>query len=172
MGRNRIRYPCHMDVFPYRRRKNRHGSSRTSSGTATRFCPDSGLCGRQGLEDEFTWRLATESCKLTTTSQQARSSCKPSQSICTCLTYIREDMQAKPRYDRSTCIYMHHMQASRTSIYVHDHASGYSTLIKLRQASKSSESDEHVTCTAAPTPVETFNIMRQPPRPSREHLIS
>ena len=123
-------------------------------------------------DDEFTWRLATESCKLRTTSQQARSSCKPSQSICTCLTYIREDMQAKPRYDRSTCIYMHHMQASRTCIYVHDHASDCLALIKQRQASKSSESDEHVTCTAAPTPVETFNIVRQPPRPSREHLIS
>ena len=69
-------------------------------------------------------------------------------------------------------VYMHHMQASRTCIYVHDHASDYSSLIKQRQASKSSESDEHVTCTAALTPVETFNIVCQPPRPSREHLIS
>ena len=69
-------------------------------------------------------------------------------------------------------VYMHHMQASRTCIYVHDHASDCLALIKQRQASKSSESDEHVTCTAAPTPVETFNIVRQPPRPSREHLIS
>ena len=137
------------------------------------FAPNNAQPSKQAVRAVRTVeQAATESCKPTTTSQQARSSCKPSQSICTCLTYIREDMQARPRYDRSTCIYMHHMQASRTGIYVHDHASGYSALIKLRQASKSSESDEHVTCMAAPTPVETFNIVRQPPRPSREHLIS
>ena len=69
-------------------------------------------------------------------------------------------------------VYMHHMQASHTCIYVHDHASGYSALIKQRQASKSFESDKHITCMAALTPVETLNIMHQPPRPSREHLIS